>query len=79
MRQVRESRLRTGATQWGVFRNGEVPGVFEEIFVVASLEEHLRQHRERMTATDISFEERAKALSDTPPHTWHLLSADIDQ
>jgi MFS family permease len=79
MRQVRESRLRTGATQWGVFRNGEVPGEFEEIFVVASLEEHLRQHRERMTATDISFEERAKALSDTPPHTWHLLSADIDQ
>ena len=25
MRRVRESRLRTGATQWGLFRDGEQP------------------------------------------------------
>ena len=79
MAKVRGSRLRTGATQWGIFRNGEAPSEFEEIFVVPSWEEHLRQHRERMTATDLSYVEEAIALSDMPPHTWHLLSADIDQ
>jgi len=76
MLRVRESRLRTGATQWGLFRNGERLGEFEEIFVVASWDEHLRQHRERMTATDIAYEDQAKALSDTTPQTWHLLPTD---
>jgi len=76
---VRESRLRTGATQWGLFRNGERPGEFEEIFVVASWDEHLRQHRERMTATDLAYEEQAKALSETAPQTWHLLPTDLDE
>jgi len=79
MGRVRMSRLRTGATQWGLFRDGEQPRVFEEIFVVASWEEHLRQHRERMTATDRGYEEQAKALSDTPPQTWHLLPTDPDR
>ena len=78
MSRVRESRLRTGATEWGLFRNGELPGVFEEIFVVASWDEHLRQHRERLTATDRAYEDAAKALSTTPPRTWHLLPADSD-
>jgi MFS family permease len=75
---VRQSRLRTGATQWGLFRNGEQSSVFEEIFVVASWDEHLRQHRERMTATDLAHEEAAKALSETPVRTWHLLPTDLD-
>jgi len=79
MSNVRESRLRTGAIQWGLFRDGEQPRAFEEIFVVASWQEHLRQHRERMTATDREYEEQAKALSDTPPQTWHLLPADPDR
>jgi len=79
MLRVRESRLRTGATQWGLFRNGEQLGEFEEIFVVASWDEHLRQHRERMTATDLAYEDQAKALSDTTPHTWHLLPTDLDE
>jgi hypothetical protein len=46
--------------------------------VVASWDEHLRQHRERLTATDRAFEEAAKMLSETPPQTWHLLPADLD-
>jgi MFS family permease len=79
MVRVRESRLRTGATQWGLFRNGERPAEFEEIFVVDSWDEHLRQHRERMTVTDLAYEEQAKALSETTPQTWHLLPADLDE
>ncbi|MGB8196219.1 MAG: MFS transporter [Acidimicrobiales bacterium] len=79
MIRVRESRYRTGATEWGLFRNGERPGDFEEIFVVASWDEHLRQHRERLTPADRDFEDAAKALSTTPPQTQHLLSTDIDR
>lgn len=79
MLRVRESRLRTGATQWGLFRNGERAGEFEEIFVVVSWDEHLRQHRERLTATDLAYEDQAKALSATTPQTWHLLPTDLDE
>ena len=73
MARVRQSRLRTGATHWGLFRNGEKTNAFEEIFTVASWDEHLRQHRERMTATDLAYLERAQALSETGTTTWHLL------
>jgi hypothetical protein len=73
---VRESRLRTGATDWGLFRNGEQPDEFNEIFYVASWEEHLRQHRERLTPADRDYEDAAKALSTTPPRTRHFLPAD---
>ncbi len=79
MVRVRESRLRTGATQWGLFRNGERPGEFDAIFVVASWDEHLRQHRERLTAADLAFEDQAKAISETAPRTWPLLPPDLDR
>jgi predicted MFS family arabinose efflux permease len=79
MSRVRESRLRTGATDWWLFRDGEQPHVFEELYVVASWDEHLRQHRERLTGTDQSYEEEAKRLSDEPPQTWHLLPVDLEE
>jgi hypothetical protein len=75
MVHVRGSRRRTGATQWGLFRAGEKPSEFDEIFTVASWDEHLRQHRDRMTATDLSYLRRARSLSETDPETWHLLPA----
>jgi hypothetical protein len=78
MKRVRASRLRTGATEWGLFRNGEEPELFEEIFFVASWDEHLRQHRERLTPADRAYEDEAKALSTTPPRTWHLLPAEFN-
>jgi MFS family permease len=78
MARVRQSRLRTGATAWGLFRNGEKANVYEEIFTVATWDEHLRQHRERMTATDLGYLEQARALSDPAPITWHLLPTAVD-
>jgi hypothetical protein len=41
--------------------------------------EHLRQHGERLTATDLAYEEQAKALCDPALRTWHLLAADLDE
>jgi MFS family permease len=79
MVRVRESRLRTGATEWGLFRNGEQPGVFEEVFFVASWDEHLRQHRERLTPADRAFEDAARIFATSPPETWHLLPTDFEE
>jgi MFS family permease len=76
MAQVRLSRRRTGATQWGLFRDGEVAHKFVELYVVPSWDEHLRQHRHRITGTDREYEERADALSDPPPEVSHLIAVD---
>jgi MFS family permease len=79
MQRVRLSRLRTGATQWGLFRDAESPRRYVELFVVPSWEEHQRQHTERLTETDRQYEEQADALSDPPPQTSHLLAADVTE
>jgi predicted MFS family arabinose efflux permease len=78
MARVRLSRLRTGATRWGLFREGEHLHSFMELFMVASWEEHLRQHRYRLTGTDRDYEEQADALSDPPPEISHLISVDLE-
>jgi MFS family permease len=76
MKLVRLSRLRTGATQWGLFRDGEVPRSFVEMYIVPSWDEHLRQHRFRITGVDHEFEARADSLSDPPPDVSHLIAVD---
>jgi MFS family permease len=73
MDQLRLSRLRTGATSWELYRDGECPDRFVEIFRVSSWEEHLRQHEGRLTATDQVVEEAALAFSDPPAFAEHLL------
>lgn len=76
MTWVRRSRLRTGASQWGLFRDGAAARRYVEFFVVPSWDEHLRQHHDRLTGADRENEERADALSDPPPQTAHFLSVD---
>jgi MFS family permease len=73
MDQLRRSRLRTGATRWELYRDGERPNEFVEAFRVSSWEEHLRQHEGRLTATDQAIEEAALAFSDPPAYGVHLL------
>ncbi len=77
MSWVRRSRLRTGAVEWGLYRDGETAHRFVVFFVVLSWEEHLRQHNERLTGADRQYEEQADALSDPPPQTVHLIAADV--
>ena len=76
MKRVRQSRLRTGATQWGLFRDGEVPHSFVELYVVPSWDEHLRQHRFRITGADHEFEAQADSLSDPAPEVSHLIAVE---
>lgn len=73
MEHLRRSRLQTGATRWELFRDGERPTRFVELFSVPSWEEHLRQHDGRLTATDRQIEEAALAFSDPPPRAEHLV------
>ncbi len=76
MSYVRRSRRRTGATQWGLFRDAETAHQFVEYFIVASWDEHLRQHNERQTGADRRYAEQATALSESR-QTTHLISVDI--
>ncbi|HKG52089.1 MAG TPA: MFS transporter [Actinomycetales bacterium] len=77
MRAVRRSRQRTGAVRWGLFREGESPDTFVEIYVVDSWQEHLRQHTTRLAAYDQAAEARAVAYSDAPPAVVHLVPPDL--
>ncbi|WP_127503150.1 MFS transporter [Actinoplanes solisilvae] len=75
---VRLTRLRTGATRWGLFRDGADPVRYVEVYQVPTWEDHLRQHEGRLTGSDEEVEERARALAEGPPEITHLLPADID-
>jgi predicted MFS family arabinose efflux permease/quinol monooxygenase YgiN len=72
---VRRSRMRTGAVQWGIFRDGERPQQLVEIYVVPTWDEHMRQHTGRLTGADQEVETRARALAAGPPEVTHLLTA----
>jgi len=73
MDHLRRSRRRTGASRWELYRDGDQPDRFVEIFSVPSWEEHLRQHEGRLTAADKAIEEAALAFSDPPARAEHLL------
>jgi len=77
MARVRLSRLRTGATQWGLFRDGETPHQFVELYVVSSWQEHMRQHADRLTGTDQQYEEEADAISESTVDTSHLIVVEL--
>jgi hypothetical protein len=53
--------------------------LFIERFGVPSWEEHVRQHRERLTGADLRYHDEAAALSDPPPQTDHYLAADVHE
>ena len=75
MQRVQASRRRTGATRWNLYRDAAVPGRFMETFLVPSWDEHLRQHRQRLTGTDQDIEREALMLTTEPPEVTHLLRA----
>jgi MFS family permease len=76
LRQARFSRRRTGATSWRTWQDSADPGRVLEQFVVASWDEHLRQH-ERVSRRDQGRLDRVRALTDAeqPPTVTHWLTA----
>jgi predicted MFS family arabinose efflux permease len=66
LRDARFSRRRTGASSWRVWQDGDQPTRILEQFVVASWDEHLRQHS-RVTERDQHRYDAIRAMSD-PAH-----------
>jgi MFS family permease len=60
---ARFSRRRTGATSWRVWQDAADPSRVVEQFVVASWDEHLRQH-ERVSVHDQDRLDKIRALTD---------------
>lgn len=74
MRAVEAHRRRTGAYQWGLFRDLADPDRFVETFVVGSWGEHLRQHQRATTSSDARLGV-VRAYRDAEVRVNHLLSA----
>ncbi len=73
MESMRRSRMRNGAVRWDLYRVGEDPQHFVELFVIPSWEEHIRQHDERLTPDDQRTEQLAFAYTVGTPTVRHLL------
>jgi len=71
----RWSRRRTGAVSWRVWRDSAEPRRFVEQFVVASWQEHLRQH-ERVSVRDQERLDRIRAMAEPgkPPVVTHWIA-----
>jgi MFS family permease len=63
LEQTRFSRRRTGATSWRAWRDADAPSRILEQFVVASWDEHLRQH-DRVTRRDQDRLDRIREMTD---------------
>ncbi len=79
MQAMRLSRMRSGAFRWELYRVGERPDHFVEIFALPSWQEHQRQHDHRLTAEDQAIEEAAFAYTVGTPRAEHLLPPQLDQ
>ena len=75
MAHVRASRQRTGAARWSLYRDAADPSRFVEAYHVPSWDEHLRQHRDRLTGADQDIEAQALKLATGPPQVAHLFRA----
>jgi MFS family permease len=68
MRDVRRTRLQSGALSWGLFRDSTDPRRYVEYFVDESWVEHLRRF-DRVTASELALRARRNALhrGEGPP------------
>ena len=72
---VERLRRRTGAIGWSCWRDTSDPAHVVEEFLVASWEDHQRQH-ERITVRDRARLDAITACTDRPPTAEHWLLAD---
>ena len=77
MDDVRQSRLRTGATRWRLYRSGESADSLLEVFIVPSWAEYRRQQTQRLTGRDREYRAAAIELSETTPTEEHYFPPDV--
>ena len=72
-KSIGQSRRRTGATAWALYRDAAEASAFFEVFTVPTWGEHLRQHHERLTGYDRQLDVQLQDLADGPKQVRHLL------
>jgi len=77
--RVRRSRLRTGTVRWGLYRDGQNPRAFVELYVVPSWEEHMRQHTDRLTGAGRAIRGGCGCAVASAPETSHLIEAKLPE
>ncbi|MET9493118.1 MFS transporter [Nocardia sp. NPDC006630] len=70
------SRQRTGAMEWRLYRDIGVADRYVEAFVVRSWEEHLSQHRTRLTVLDQDIEHQVAQYTVGTDEITHLIAVD---
>jgi MFS family permease len=77
LRAVERHRRRTGAIEWGFYRDMATPTRWVETYVTEDWGEHVLQHA-RVTADDEAALQRVNALTEpgTTPVVSHLMSGD---
>jgi predicted MFS family arabinose efflux permease len=73
---VRTVRLRTGGTDWRLFKDAETLRRFVEEYSVSSWQEHQYQLHNRLVASDRELELLAAELSEPPPRMRRLYRFD---
>jgi hypothetical protein len=77
MDELRQVRLRTGASRWRLYRDVGDAHRMTEVFVIGSWDAHLRQHR-RIDAQAADVIRRARVFDRTgEPTTVHLAAVDV--
>lgn len=74
MQTIERHRRRTGARQWGLYRDLAAPDRFLETFVVESWAEHLRQHQRSTASADARLNE-VRQFFETDVAVGHYVSA----
>ena len=78
MHELRALRLRTGAYQWTLYRNTEDAHRMSEFMLLASWQDHIRQHQ-RIDAAAVEVIRRASSFDRTGgPKTRHLVAISTD-
>lgn len=72
MAGLRRSRLRTGATRWGVYADPDQPTRFVEQFELGSWQAHLEQHHDRLTTDDEQFQQQVRSTARAIGPARHL-------
>jgi MFS family permease len=78
MERVRAVRRRSGAQRWSLYHDATDHTRYVETFTVASWQEHLRQHSERLTKADLAIEETAWRYIQGEPRVSHLIATETD-
>jgi len=78
MNDIRQMRLRTGAYQWDLYRNAEDPHRMSEFMLLASWEDHIRQHH-RIDAAAVHLIRSASRFDQSGgPKTRHLVAVPVE-